>query len=98
MVSHYLVTLEDLKLRLGFDFHFDDEALILMLDEAQDHVLSWVDDPATPWAADTAPLGVKSGIILTVARLYATRGGEEGEILTPAIKALLRRFRKTVVA
>jgi len=92
-----LIDLEDLKTRLGFDFTYDDAALTLILAEAQDHVLTYVVAAADKWTADTLPARIRSAIIITAARLYANRD-EDGEILTPAIKRLLRRDRKPVVA
>lgn len=92
-----LVDLTEVKERLGFDFDYDDGALQAMIEEAQDHVLTYIAAAADKWAPDAAPPRIRSAIILAVARLYATRG-EDGEVLTPAIKSLLRRDRKPVVA
>lgn len=92
-----LVTLPELKTRLGFDFDHDDEALALILGEAHDHVLKYVAAADDAWTAQTVPPRIKSAIILVSARLYANRD-DDGEILTPAVKSLLRRDRKPVVA
>jgi len=92
-----LVTLSEVKVRLGFDFNYDDAALNGMIEEAQDHVLTYIAAAPDKWGPDPAPARIRSAIILAVARLYATRG-EDGEVLTPAIKSLLRRDRKPVVA
>lgn len=90
-----LVALPELKARIGFDFNHDDAALTAILTEAQDHVLRYIGTPT--WVEDEAPARVKSAVILTAARLYANRD-DDGEILTPAIKSLLRRDRRPVVA
>lgn len=92
-----LVTLLELKTRLGFDFDHDDAALALILFEAQDHVLKYVDAADDAWTDQTVPPRIKSAIIIVSARLYANRD-DDGEILTPAVKNLLRRDRKPVVA
>lgn len=92
-----LVGLAEVKVRLGFDFDYDDEALQIMIEEAQDHVLTFIAAAADKWDPESAPARIKSAIFLAVARLYAIRG-EDGEVLTPAIKSLLRRDRKPVVA
>lgn len=92
-----LITLAEVKSRLGFDFDFDDAALQAMIVEAQDHALTYVEAAADKWTIETVPPRIRSAIILVVARLYANRG-EDGEVLTPAIKSLLRRDRKPVVA
>lgn len=92
-----LVTLPDLKTRLAFDFAHDDAALTIILTEAQDHVLRYIAAEEDRWTAETVPSRIKSAIILVSARLYANRD-EDGEILTPAVKNLLRRDRKPVVA
>lgn len=92
-----LATLPELKTRLGFDFDHDDAALTLILVEAQDHVLKYVGKTDDAWTDQTVPPRIKSAIILTSARLYANRD-DDGEILTPAVKSLLRRDRKPVVA
>lgn len=92
-----LVTLGDLKARLGFDFGYDDQALGLINEEAQDHVLTYVAAAPDKWTAETVPPRIRSAIILASARLYAGRD-DDGEVLTPAIKRLLRRDRTPVVA
>jgi len=92
-----LVGLTELKQRLGFDFTHDDAALSLILAEAQDHVLRYVAAEADLWTEQTVPPRIKSAIILVTARLYANRD-DDGGILTPAVKGLLRRDRKPVVA
>lgn len=92
-----LVALPELKIRLGFDFDHDDATLTLILGEAQDHVLKYVAAVDDAWTAQTVPARIKSAIILVSARLYANRD-DDGEILTPAVKSLLRRDRKPVVA
>lgn len=92
-----LVGVPELKQRLGFDFSHDDTALGLILTEAQDHVLKYVEAGEDLWSDTTVPPRIKSAIILVAARLYANRD-DDGEILTPAVKGLLRRDRKPVVA
>lgn len=95
MVS--LVDLEAAKERLGFDFNHDDFALADMIAEAQDHVLRYIAAPEDRWTAETLPPRIKSAILLVTARLYANRDSD-GEIITAAVKGLLRRDRKPVVA
>lgn len=92
-----LVDLTETKDRLGFDFSHDDFALAGMIEEAQDHVLRYISAPADRWTEETVPPRIKSAIVLVTARLYANRDSD-GEILTPAVKGLLRRDRKPVVA
>lgn len=92
-----LVSLPDLKTRLGFDFDHDDPALTQILAEAQDHVLKYVEAADDAWTDQTVPARIKSAIIIVAARLYANRD-DDAEILTPAVKSLLRRDRKPAVA
>lgn len=96
-MANPLVSLADVKTRLGFDFSYDDAALTLIINEAQDHVLKYIDPVAPPYTDETVPARIRSAIILVVARLYTGRG-EDGEVLSPSIKSLLRRDRKPVVA
>lgn len=94
-----LVTDEVIRVRLGFDFMDDSAALELMAEEAQGIILNYIGGIRDPeWTKDTVPPTIRSAILLAIARLYDMRSGAEGEVLTPAIKSLLRRYRKPVIA
>jgi len=90
-----LVTLEDAKERLAITFNSQDARITGLIGEAQDIVIGYIEKPDHGWTDETAPGRIKSAIILVVARLYAN---DDQPVLTDAVKGILRRDRRPVVA
>lgn len=63
--------------------------------QAQDIVLGYIDKPDTEWTDETVPPRITAAIMLVLARLHAA---DDGPVITDAVKSLLRRDRKPVVA
>lgn len=90
-----LVTLDETKDRLSINFVSQDTRIQGLIDEATDIVVGYIMKPEHGWTAATVPGRIKSAILLVVARLYAN---DDGPVITDAVKSILRRDRKPVVA
>lgn len=90
-----LVKLDDVKLRLGVNFHTHDTLITAMIIEATDIVIDYIMKPDHGWTIETVPGRISSAILLVIARLYAR---DDEPVLTDAVKSILRRDRKPVVA
>lgn len=92
-----LVTVEEVKARLRIDFPDEDDPVTSMAEEATDIVIGYIEKPDHGWTSDTAPPRIKAAIFLVIAQLYENRSGEV-EILTDAVKGVLRRDRDPALA
>lgn len=63
--------------------------------QAQDVVLDYIGTTENDWTPETVPPRITAAIMLVVVRLHAA---DDGPVITDAIKSLLRRDRKPVVA
>lgn len=90
-----LVTLDEVKERLAITFSSQDAKIAGIVDEATGIVLDYIDQPDPAWTVETVPFHVRAAIMLVTARLYA---GDDKAVLTDAVKGILRRTRRPVVA
>jgi hypothetical protein len=92
-----LVTLEEGKDRLGIvaASTFRDDVVTDLLQQAQDIVIGYIKKPDYDWTEETVPPRIKAAILLALIRLYA---GDDGPIITDAIKAILLRDRDPALA
>lgn len=92
-----LVTLEEGKERLGIvaSSTFRNSLVADLLKQAQDIVIGYIEKPDNGWTETTVPPRIKAAILLALIRLYA---GDDGPVITDAIKAILRRDRDPVLS
>lgn len=90
-----LVTLQDAKERLGITFATQDDKILQMTRDATGIVLDYIGNPEQAWSVTDVPGPVRSAIFMVTARLYANDGDQ---VITDAVRRVLRRFRKPVVA
>lgn len=90
-----LVKFDEVKVRLGVTFNSHDTMIQAMMDEGTDIVIGYIMKPDHGWTVDTVPSRISSAILLVVARLYAR---DDEPVITDAVKSILRRDRKPVVA
>jgi hypothetical protein len=90
-----LVTLEEVKDRLSITFDSQDERIDGLIAEATGIILDYIGNPEQDWTAETVPQPVRTSIMLAISRLYAN---DAEQVITDAIRRILRRTRRPVVA
>lgn len=92
-----LVSLEEGKDRLGIvaASTFRNGVVEDLLKQAEDIIIGYIKKPDHGWTDQSVPPRIKAAILLALIRLYA---GDDGPIITDAIKAILLRDRDPALA